>query len=82
MSKLGASSQFIIPDGYSPPFAIVSDTDHTAWIIIATALGLALVLQFGAIRVVVRGSICPGIGLDDFFLAAATVSPRHDCRIR
>lgn len=74
MSNLSPNPQFIIPDGYSPPFAVVTDTDHTAWIYIATALGLALILLFGGIRVIVRGSICPGIGLDDYFLAASTVS--------
>lgn len=81
MSASDSDPQFTVPDRYSPPFASVTDTDHTAWIYIATALGLALILLFGGIRVIVRGSICPGVGLDDYFLAASTVSFRHDRRV-
>ena len=67
------ASEFIIPDGQYPPYAIITDTDHEAWIIIATTLGLAIALLFGGIRAFVRSTICPGVGLDDAFLAAATV---------
>ena len=36
--------EFKIPTGYSAPFAVVTDSDHTAWLLIATALGLCLIL--------------------------------------
>ncbi len=67
------SSSFSAPS-YSAPFAVVTDTDHSAWLIIATALGLSWSLLFGAIRVFIRWTIAPGVGLDDVSLAAATVS--------
>lgn len=74
MPGLGADTEFQIPTGYSPPLAIVTEDDHTAWIMVASALGLACTLLFGGIRVFVRSTICPGIGMDDIFLAGATVS--------
>lgn len=74
MSASSSGDGFIIPPGYSPPFAIVTDSDHTAWILIATALGLACSLLFGGIRTFVRCTICPGVGWDDVLLASATVS--------
>jgi hypothetical protein len=70
MSSLG----LIIPPGYSPPLAVVTDNDHTAWLIIATTLGLSLTLLFGGIRIFVRWTVSPGVGLDDGSLAVATVS--------
>lgn len=68
------SSGFSVPSGYSAPFAVVTDTDHSAWLIIATALGLSWTLLFAAIRIFIRRTIAPGVGLDDASLAAATVS--------
>lgn len=64
----------VIPPGYSPPFAVVTENDHTAWIVIATSLGLACALLFGGIRILLRSTICPGVGLDDCIIGAATVS--------
>lgn len=61
-----------IPEGYSPPFAIVSPEDHEAWILIATALGLVCILFFAGIRVLVRYTISRGFGWDDHTLLAAT----------
>jgi hypothetical protein len=63
-----------------PAFATVSDTDHTAWIIISTVLGIPIILVFGVIRYAVRRAI--NFGFDDGFAAAATVrsfdrSPRQ-----
>lgn len=63
-----------VPPGQYPPFAVVTDTDHTAWVIISTALGLAYTLLFGAIRIFSRYTTTRNFGLDDFLLAAATVS--------
>jgi hypothetical protein len=54
-----------------PAFAIVSDTDHTAWIAICTILGIPIILVFGVIRYAVRRTV--EFGLDDGFAAAATV---------
>lgn len=65
----------IVPPGQHPPLAIVTDTDHTAWIIIATTLGLAVSVIFGAIRVYVKCSASSkkSWGYDDIALATATV---------
>jgi hypothetical protein len=74
MSSSNPGSGFIVPPGQHPPLAVVSKNDHTAWIILATAIGLSCVLIFGAVRIVVRRTISPGARLDDAFLAASTVS--------
>lgn len=63
-----------VPPGQSPPFAAVTDTDHRAWIIIATALGISMTLLSSSIRIFVRQTIGPGWGLDDVTLALSTVS--------
>ncbi|KAL1585241.1 hypothetical protein WHR41_05809 [Cladosporium halotolerans] len=39
--------------GYHKPFAIVADDDHTAWIMIATSLGLTYSLLFGLLRAII-----------------------------
>jgi hypothetical protein len=70
------TSEFPIPEGYSPPFAIVTDTDHTAWLLIAATLSLCMILLFGIIRAFIRWTVSTGLGLDDAFLLAATVSNR------
>ncbi|KIX04901.1 uncharacterized protein Z518_05772 [Rhinocladiella mackenziei CBS 650.93] len=66
------SSGVPIPSGYSLPFAVVTDNDHTAWIIIAAAIGLSWILLFAGIRIFIRRTISPGFGFDDGFIAAAT----------
>ena len=63
----------VTPPGQSPPFAIITDTDHSGWVIIATAFGLSCVLICALIRVFVRIAISPPFGHDDTVLAAATV---------
>lgn len=63
-----------LPAGYSPPFAVVTEENHSAWIIIATALGLACVLVFVSARVVVRASMTSSMGKDDLLLASSLVS--------
>jgi hypothetical protein len=37
---MSQSTELHVPDGYYPPFAVVTDTDHGAYIIIAVTLGL------------------------------------------
>lgn len=65
-----------VPDGYYPPYAVVSETDHGAYIIIAVALGLTFVLISSILRIALRTSVSQRPGLDDTFLAVATVSMR------
>jgi hypothetical protein len=67
------ASSLPIPSGYYPPFAVVTETDHAAWIIIATALGLSWILVFSAIKIFIRWEISPAVGLDEAFLAGSTV---------
>lgn len=62
-----------VPSGQYPPFAVVTETDHTAWIIIATALCLSFILLFSAIKIFIRFTVTPTLGLDESFLAASTV---------
>ena len=63
----------VVPPGQSAPFATVTPTDHSAWIIISTALGLSMSLLFAAIRVFIRSATKHGYEKDDLVLAAATV---------
>ncbi|KAH8807094.1 hypothetical protein F5884DRAFT_675691 [Xylogone sp. PMI_703] len=67
-----SAPDFVIPPDHYPPFAVVTTTDHSAWIIIATALGLSFILLFSAIKIFIRWRI-PRIGLDEWFLAASTI---------
>lgn len=62
------------PAGYYPPFSVVTDENHSAWIIIATTLGLACVLVFASARVVIRCSVTSSLGQDDLLLASSVVS--------
>lgn len=70
---MSQSTELHVPDGYYPPFAAVTDTDHGAYIIIAVALGTTLVLISSFIRAFIRVSFAQRAGLDDAFLGAATV---------
>ena len=54
--------------GHLPPLSTVTPTDHSAWILIATSLGLVYTLIFGGLRTFVRGS---NLGPDDYVLAPA-----------
>ena len=70
---MSPSTELHVPDGYYPPFAAVTDTDHGAYIIIAVSLGTTLVLISSFIRAFIRISFAQRAGLDDAFLGAATV---------
>jgi hypothetical protein len=70
---MSQSTELHVPDGYYPPFAAVTDTDHGAYIIIAVTLGTTLVLISSFIRAFIRISFAQRAGLDDTFLGAATV---------
>ncbi|RMZ77240.1 hypothetical protein DV738_g4526, partial [Chaetothyriales sp. CBS 135597] len=63
-----------IPEGYSPPFATVTPTDHTAWILIAAWLSIAVFLFFCLIRVGLRLTLSPGFDLDDYSCWAGTLA--------
>ncbi|KAH8602282.1 hypothetical protein B0O99DRAFT_648094 [Bisporella sp. PMI_857] len=63
----------VVPPGQYPPFAVVTDTDHSAWIIIATALGLSLILLFSVIKIFIRWSISSRVEFDEAFLATSTI---------
>ncbi|ERF71368.1 hypothetical protein EPUS_09332 [Endocarpon pusillum Z07020] len=66
-------SEFTVPAGNAPPFAVVTATDRTGWIIITLAYGLSWVLLFSVIRICIRLTIAPPFGLDDVFLGLATI---------
>ena len=69
---MSSQAGIIVPEGQSAPFAVVTPDDHAAWILIATALGLAWYLFFAGIRFLVRATISHGFGADDYVLYAAT----------
>jgi hypothetical protein len=69
-----ADSGLFVPPGQSAPFSTITPTDHSAWIIISTALGLCMSLLFAVIRVFIHSATKHGYGKDDYLLAAATVS--------
>ena len=69
-----ASTSLHVPPGQYPPFAAVTETDHSAWIIIAAAFGLSMILLAGGIRVFIRLTISRGWGVDDTLFAVSNVS--------
>ncbi|EAW10458.1 uncharacterized protein ACLA_049300 [Aspergillus clavatus NRRL 1] len=62
-----------VPPGQSPPFQVVDDLHHGAWIIITAALGLVVSLVCLFIRVYVRLALCPPFASDDYVLLGATL---------
>lgn len=61
-----------VPPGQYPPFATVTDEDHSAWIIIATALGVSFAFVALATRIFIRKFVNPAWALDDTVLGLAT----------
>ena len=70
---MSQSTELHVPDGYYPHYALVTDTDHSGIIIIAVALGITFVILSSLIRIFLRISFVQRPGLDDTFLAVATV---------
>ncbi|KAI9367355.1 hypothetical protein BJX61DRAFT_312157 [Aspergillus egyptiacus] len=62
-----------VPPGYSPPFQVVDELHHGAWVIIIAALGLVLSLVSFLIRLYVRLVLHPPFGKDDYVLLGATI---------
>lgn len=50
---------------------VVTETDHTAWIVIGTAIGLTMLPVFGFIRYFVRRAT--DVGADDILLLASAI---------
>lgn len=65
-----------VPPGQSPPFEVVDEYHHGAWIIITAALGLVVSLVCFLIRLYVRLMLIPPFARDDFVLLGATVCLR------
>jgi hypothetical protein len=63
-----------VPPGQSPPFEVVDDLHHGAWVIITAALGLVVSLVCFLIRLYVRLMLIPPFARDDWVLLGATVS--------
>ncbi|GLA57176.1 hypothetical protein AtubIFM55763_001355 [Aspergillus tubingensis] len=63
-----------VPPGQSPPFQVVDDLHHGAWIIITGALGLVVSLVSFFIRLYVRLALHPPFAFDDYLLLGATAA--------
>ncbi|KGO67828.1 hypothetical protein PITC_045040 [Penicillium italicum] len=61
-----------VPPGQSPPFEVVDDLHHGAWLIITAAMGLVVSLVCFLIRVYVRLMLIPPFARDDWVLLGAT----------
>ncbi|KAJ5383430.1 hypothetical protein N7517_001341 [Penicillium concentricum] len=61
-----------VPPGQSPPFEVVDDLHHGAWVIITAAMGLVVSLACFLIRVYVRLMLIPPFARDDWVLLGAT----------
>ena len=70
---MASSAPTAIPSGQSAPVEAITATQHGAWVVIATALGLVLGLTCVFIRVYVRVVITPPFGRDDYMHIVATV---------
>ncbi|KAK3703659.1 hypothetical protein LTR37_014355 [Vermiconidia calcicola] len=73
MSSVGVPAATAVPPGQYPPLATVSQTEHSAWILIATALGLAITILSLLARVIIRKFINPPWHLDDTWIVVSTV---------
>ncbi|KAJ5959190.1 uncharacterized protein N7479_006340, partial [Penicillium vulpinum] len=61
-----------VPAGQSPPFEVVDDMHHGAWVIITAAMGLVVSLACFLIRLYVRLMLIPPFARDDWVLLGAT----------
>ncbi|KAK5170960.1 uncharacterized protein LTR77_004104 [Saxophila tyrrhenica] len=65
--------QTAVPPGQHAPFATVSEKDRTAWILVATAMGIAFTTLSLLTRLTIRAFINRGWGWDDLMTVVATV---------
>lgn len=63
----------VVPPGQTPPLAVVTESDHRAWIFIAAALGVSMTLLASGIRAFIRCGTKSVWGLDDATLGVSTV---------
>ncbi|KAK4497667.1 hypothetical protein PRZ48_010320 [Zasmidium cellare] len=63
----------VVPPGQTPPLAVVTESDHRAWIFIAAALGLSMTLLASGIRAFIRCGTRSLWGLDDAALGLSTL---------
>jgi hypothetical protein len=61
------------PPGQHAPFATISDDDHSAWIIITSAIGIAFGLVTLTTRIFIRWFGDMSWGLDDSMTVITTV---------
>jgi len=62
-----------VPPGQAAPFAVLTDSDHGALILVSASMGIAMTLLASAIRVFIRHSVNSDWGIDDAVLAIGTV---------
>ncbi|PTU24238.1 hypothetical protein P175DRAFT_0470010 [Aspergillus ochraceoroseus IBT 24754] len=62
-----------VPPGQLPPFQVVDNLHHGAWVIITVGLGLVFSLVSFLIRLYVRLALHPPFAYDDFVLLGATI---------
>lgn len=68
--------------GAHAPFAIVSEDDHRAYILVAAAMCMAVTALGLLTRALLRTFVNRGWGLDDTVLAVCTVSEtNHHCSV-
>ena len=66
-----------VPAGQHPPFAVVTPTDHRAWIFVSAALGISLTFMSLGVRAFVRYATRVALGYDDAALMFSIVCIPH-----
>jgi hypothetical protein len=67
----------LVPAGQHPPFAVVTPTDHRAWLFISAAFSIALAFMSLGIRAIIRYATRVALGYDDAALVFSTVCIPH-----
>ncbi|KAH8809153.1 hypothetical protein F5884DRAFT_845384 [Xylogone sp. PMI_703] len=66
-----SAPDFILPPDNYPPFAVVTATDHTAWILVTTSLGLSFAVLAIIQSSIVLGACANGLGKSVELVSAA-----------
>ena len=61
-----------LPSSFHAPIAVVTANDHSAWVLICNAFGLAVILSTLLVRVYIRVRVSPPFSTDDFALIGGT----------